>query len=137
MDPTAFRVPEPDGLARGFEEQLLCEPDDDALWLVADRAEHLVGYIQAQLWRPSQGAERQIMRDASETVLKIDALFVIDGDRRAGVGAALMDAAEAWGKERGASRAVVISDAHSPTSVPFYEDRMRYERMTIGFSKSL
>lgn len=136
MDPTAFRVPEADGLAATFEEQLLAEPDDDALWLVAERGEHLVGYIQAQIWRPWQG-ERQIMREASETILKIDALFVSDRERRAGVGTALMNAAEAWGKERGASRAVVISYTHSPTAVPFYEERMRYERMTIGFSKGL
>jgi GNAT superfamily N-acetyltransferase len=137
LDPSAFRVPEAQGLAAKFEEQLLAEPDDDALWLVAERGNHLVGYIQAQVWRPSEGAEQQIMRDASDTILKIDALFVTDRERRAGVGAALMEAAESWGSERGATRAVVISYAHSPTALPFYEGKMRYERTTIGFSKPL
>jgi GNAT superfamily N-acetyltransferase len=136
LDPSAFRVPEAEGLAAMFEEQLIAEPDDDALWLVAVRADRLVGYIQAQLWPPSE-AEQQIMRDASDTILKIDALFVTDRERRAGVGAALMEAAESWGSERGATRAVVISYAHSPTAVPFYEGKMRYERTTIGFSKPL
>jgi GNAT superfamily N-acetyltransferase len=137
VDPEAFQVPEADGLAASLEEQLVAKPDDNALWLVAERGKLLVGYIQAQIWRPFEGAERHIMRDASETILKVDALFVSARERRAGVGTALMDAAESWGKERGASRAVVISYPHSPTAVPFYEERMRYERMTIGFSKPL
>jgi hypothetical protein len=47
------------------------------------------------------------------------------------------DAAERWGRDRGATRAIVISYANSPSSVPFYEDRMGYERHTIGFLKPL
>jgi hypothetical protein len=33
--------------------------------------------------------------------------------------------------------AFVVSYAHSPTSVPFYEDGMGYARKTIGFWKRL
>jgi GNAT superfamily N-acetyltransferase len=77
------------------------------------------------------------MADASEKLLKIDALMVTSTAQRDGVGTALMEAAEAWGNTRGATQAVVISSAHSPTSVPFYEDRMGYARATIGFSKRL
>jgi hypothetical protein len=47
-----------------------------------------------------------------------------------------MDAVEAWGVSRGATEAVVISTADSP-SVPFYEDGLGYWRKTIGFWKSL
>jgi GNAT superfamily N-acetyltransferase len=137
MDPAEFRVPETDGLVERFEEQLRAERDDDSLWLVAERAQQPVGYIQAQVWRPWQGAERQIMREVSETVLKIDAVMVSETARRTGVGTALMEAAEALGLDRGASQAVVISYAHSPTAVPFYEERMGYARKTIGFSKPL
>ena len=77
------------------------------------------------------------MREVAETVLKVDALMVIEDERRTGVGTALMEAMEAWAKERGASQVVVISYAHSPTSVPFYEEGMRYARKTIGFWKQL
>ncbi len=66
MNPRAFQVPEPDGLAARFAEQLVAEPDDDALSHIAERDKHLVGYIQALVWRPSEGAERQIMREASK-----------------------------------------------------------------------
>jgi len=49
----------------------------------------------------------------------------------------LMSAAERWGRDRGATHALVISYANSPSSVPFYEDRIGYERHTIGFLKPL
>ena len=137
IDVQAFRVPDAEGLIEWFQEQLREERDDDVLWLVAERARELLGYIQAQVWRPSPDANRQIMRDASETLLKIDALMVTAAARRDGVGTSLMEAAEAWGDARGATQAIVISSAHSPTAVPFYEDRMGYARTTIGFSKRL
>jgi hypothetical protein len=53
-----------------------------------------------------------------------------------GIGRALIDAV-AWGRERGASEVVVISYAFSPTSVPFHEEDIGYDRKTIGFRKSL
>jgi GNAT superfamily N-acetyltransferase len=77
------------------------------------------------------------MREGSETTLKIDAVMVSEGARRQRVGTALMEAAEDRGRKRGATRSVVISYAHGPTSVSFYEDRMSYTRKTIGFSKPL
>ena len=48
-----------------------------------------------------------------------------------------MKAAEAWGKERGATRAIVIASLSSPAVVGFYENRMKYDRKTVGFSKEL
>ena len=53
---------------------------------------------RARVWRPSADANRtDRWRDASETLLKIDALMVTATARRDGVGTALMEAAEAWG----------------------------------------
>ena len=137
MNPAEFRVPKEDGLVDYFSTLLAEELDEDSLWLVAEHDQRLVGYIQAQVSQPWDDADRHIMRDASETLVKIDALMVNEAARRRGIGAALVDAAESWGRERGATQAVVISYAHSPTAVPFYEDQMRYSRKTIGFSKPL
>jgi hypothetical protein len=64
-------------------------------------------------------------------------LIVTEDGRRGGAGTELMRAVEAWGIERGAAEAFVISYAHSPTSVPFYEQRMGYERQTTGYWKPL
>ena len=77
------------------------------------------------------------MREMAEPILKVDSIMVLEDERGAGVGTALMSAAETWGRDRGATRAVVISYENSPSSVPFYEGRMRYGRHTIGYLKSL
>jgi len=73
----------------------------------------------------------------SEPMLKVDSIMVLEQERGAGVGTALMSATESWGRERGATRAVVISYANSPSSVSFYEARMGYERHTVGFRRAL
>lgn len=48
-----------------------------------------------------------------------------------------MRIAEVWGRERGATRAIVIASLSSPAVVDFYENRMRYDRKTVGFRKEL
>ena len=137
LDPEQYQVPKEAGLAdwfRGFLEQ---PDDDDVIWLVSEGAERLIGSIQARIWRPSPDADRQLVREVGEVVLKIDSLVVTEVERRRGIGRDLMSAVEEWGVGRGASQAVVISAADSPTSLPFYESGMGYVRKTIGFWKSL
>jgi hypothetical protein len=48
-----------------------------------------------------------------------------------------MRAAESWGRDRGARVARLGTYAHSPVSVPFYENRMGYQRRAIIFQKKL
>lgn len=137
IDPDQFRVPDSEGLPAWFESRLGEDRGDDTLWLVAERARRVIGFVQAQIWPPAEDADRQLMREMAEPILKVDTIMVLEDERGTGVGTALMSAAETWGRERGATRAVVISYANSPSSVPFYEERMGYERHTIGFLKSL
>ncbi len=137
LDPGQFQVPSPEGLVAWFASRLDEDKGDDALWLVAERNSRLVGFIEAQIWRPSEDADRQLMRESGETVLKVDSLMVSDVERRRGVGTSLMDAAEEWARARGATGAVVIASVRSSPAVEFYEARMGYERMTVGFRKSL
>jgi len=54
-----------------------------------------------------------------------------------GAGTALLKAAESWGRERGAEIVRLDTYAHSPVSVPFYEERMGYTRRSIVFHKWL
>ena len=44
---------------------------------------------------------------------------------------------EAWGRDRGAEMARLDTYAGSPVSVPFYEQRMGYQRRSIVFQKPL
>lgn len=104
---------------------------------MADHGGEVIGFIQAEIWRPADDADRQLMREVAEPILKVNSLMVLEDERGAGVGTALMKAAEAWGRERGATRAIVIASLRSPAVVGFYENRMRYDRKTVGFRKEL
>jgi GNAT superfamily N-acetyltransferase len=137
LDSIQYREPEPDGLVDWFRDRLMQAWGDDYTWLAAVRADRVVGAIQARILRPSQDGRWQLVREVEHVVLKIDSLIVTGAERRAGVGRLLMKAVEVWGAARGASEAVVISAANSPTSVPFYEEGLGYQRKTIGFWKSL
>jgi GNAT superfamily N-acetyltransferase len=137
LDPEQYQVPKEEGLVDWFRASLEQETDDDVIWFVAEGRDRLLGSIQARIWRPAPDADRQLVREVGEVVLKVDSLVVTEGERRKGIGRDLMSVVETWGLRRGASQAVVISVADSPTSVPFYESGMRYLRKTIGFWKSL
>jgi GNAT superfamily N-acetyltransferase len=136
-NPRQYQEPKRDGLLEWFRRQLDEAANKDQAWLVAEGSHRLVGSIHGQVWRPSDDAEWQLVREVGEVVLKVNHLIVTESDRRRGIGRALMDTVEAWGVSRGATQAVVISTADSPSSVPFYEDGMGYWRKTIGFWKSL
>jgi GNAT superfamily N-acetyltransferase len=135
LDPVHFRVPEDH--EEWVESDLEVERGDDDLWLVAKRDERLVGYVQAKIDRPAEDADRQILRDLCEPILKVTALLVVEDQRRMGVGTALMRAVEDWAKSRGATRAFLNTYRGSPTAVPFYEKRMSYQPKSLGFWKQL
>lgn len=137
IDATEFRVPDDEGLPEWFESRLRADEGEDASWLVADRGGDVMGFLQAEIWRPPEDADRQLMREVAEPILKVNSLMVLEEERGAGVGTALMKAAETWAKERGATRAIVIASLSSPAVVGFYENRMKYDRKTVGFSKAL
>lgn len=137
LDPVQFQTPSPDGLVEWFEDDLTRERSPDELWLIAARGSDLVGYARAQILRPSEDAGRHILKTVGVTTVKTDSLMVTDAERRQGTATALMQRVERWGIERGATEAFVISHAHSPTSVPFYEERMGYRPQTTGYWKPL
>jgi ribosomal protein S18 acetylase RimI-like enzyme len=112
MDPEAFQVPKEDGLVEWFVGFLGEPSPTDGLSLVAEIDGEVVGSIEARLIHPIEGAERQLLRELGDKRLSIETLTV-ERDHwqtRSGVGSALMEAAEAWAKERGATRS-----APSPT----------------------
>jgi len=138
IDPVQFQVPQREGLLEWMEHDMERERSPDELWLVADRGGDLVGYARAQILRPNdEDASRHILRTVGVTTVKTDSLMVTNSERRLGVGTALMERVEIWGRERGATEAFVISYAKSPTSVPFYEAKMGYQAQTTGYWKAL
>ena len=136
MDPEAFQVPKEDGLVEWFVG-FLGEPSlADELSLVAEIDGEVVGSIEAKLIEPMEGAERQLLRELGDKRLSIETLTVERDHWRSGVGSALMEAAEAWAKERGATRSATYTYIDSPVSVPFYE-KLGYKRRSINFRKHL
>lgn len=137
LNPRRFRAPEAAGLADWIESALAEGRGEDESWIVAELDGELIGDVKAHIDRPTRDARWQLMRDLGEPMLKIDSLMVREHRRRRGVGTALMNAAEEWGRTRGAT-AVFLSTYHdSPSSVPFYEKRMTYERTSIGLWREL
>jgi GNAT superfamily N-acetyltransferase len=137
IDPRRFRVPESRGLSASMADDLAGERDDDEIWLVVEDAGRVVGGLTARIDRPAPGAEHELMRDVGEPVLRVNSLVVLESDRRRGAGTALMTAAEDWARRRRATRAFLTTAIDSPIAVPFYEDGMRYERVSLGFWKLL
>jgi GNAT superfamily N-acetyltransferase len=60
-----------------------------------------------------------------------------DAYKRQGVATKLVQAAEDWGRKRGAVVAICDTFIDSPLSVPFWERRMGYKRRAIIFRKRL
>jgi Acetyltransferase (GNAT) family len=80
--------------------------------------------------------ERWSIRDGLHRLV-IGALAVDQTHRRAGVGTALMEAAEDRGRSLGAEVALTDTNIRSYMSLPFYEDRMGYDRRAAILRKVL
>jgi GNAT superfamily N-acetyltransferase len=136
LDPRHFQRPGTQGLAESFEDSIT-QAGNDALLLVAELGERAVGWLAARIQRPEADAAAQLMREPGWTRLAVDVLIVDTRAWRRGAGTALLKAAESWGRDQGARVARLGTYAHSPVSVPFYENRMGYERRAIIFQKEL
>jgi GNAT superfamily N-acetyltransferase len=136
LEPAYFQVPSGEAPAESFEAAL-GTGGEDVLMLVAELDGQVAGWLTARVERPAASAARQMVREPGWTRLFIDALLVDQAVWREGAGTALLTAAEAWGRDRGAEVVRLDTYAGSPVSVPFYERHMGYQRRSIVFQKPL
>jgi GNAT superfamily N-acetyltransferase len=136
LDPAHFQIPRGERMAEHWDA-FLGQRDGNSLRLVAETGGQVVGWLSARIELPEDGAAVQLTREHGWTRLAVDALLVDQAHWRTGCGTALLSAAEAWGRDQGAEVARLDTYAHSPVSVPFYEDRMGYQRQAIIFQKRL
>ncbi|MGW0093117.1 N-acetyltransferase family protein [Streptomyces sp. NPDC003328] len=94
LDPTIYRVPDVEAVRRHFEEVLA--PDSKVLILVAEPAGDVVGMAEVILLADPPAHQILAARRAAEIHT-----VVLDGHRGAGIGAALVSAAEHAAAERG------------------------------------
>jgi GNAT superfamily N-acetyltransferase len=120
--------------------------DDDALArLHADARADYAALSPAEL-RHDDGAE--VLRLVAEvdgelagalvahmvaTLLRIDSLVTAEAHRGRGYAAQLVEAAEAWGRERGAT----LAETWTRDRVPFWKGRLAYAEESVNLRKPL
>jgi GNAT superfamily N-acetyltransferase len=137
LAPDTFQVPETDGLAEFLGRVEAEAGDADVLRLVAEVDGRVVGAAAGRVVRPMQGAGYQLQREFAETRLLVDAVVIEEAYRRRGVGERLMDGLEAWGREQGASMSLLDTYPESALSLPFFTERMGYDRRSVRLWKRL
>jgi GNAT superfamily N-acetyltransferase len=128
-----------DGDRDGFADWIVAEwnDGDDTLALVAEVEGEVAGYLEAVIQHPEGWTRFFGSRDLRSRRLFVNAVLTAEAYRRRGVATRLVEEAERWGRERGATVALLDTYADSPLSVPFWEQRMGYARRAIIFRKPL
>lgn len=137
LAPETFQIPEIDGLAEHLERGSAPGDEPDTLRVVAEVGGRVVGAATVRIERPIDSARYQLQRQFSETRLMVDMVVVEEAFRRQGVGARLMAALEDWGRERGATVALLDTYPESALSLPFFQERMGYRRRSVRLIKPL
>ena len=122
LRPDDFRRPDTEGLCDHFDPS--SHPENrDRLWIVAELGGEVAGSLIAYLQHPLPAARFGLQPWALSTSLRIDYLAVLRSRQRRGIATALVQAAEDWGRERGAVISFTGTYLESPLSVPFWTER--------------
>jgi ribosomal protein S18 acetylase RimI-like enzyme len=103
--------------------------EDDVVVFVADQKGSVVGYVYA-------GIEPMSWKDLRDRCGAIHDLVVDESGRRHGVGAALMEAALEWMRERGLPRAVLATSPLNERAQRLF-DRLGFRRTMIEMTREL
>ena len=115
-------------------------PEDNSastLFIVAEVDDQVVGHLHAELISLTDSDRFLANSDLTKVRLFIHALSVLSDYWRQGVATALVETAEAWGRERGAIIALCDTWPDSPVSLPFCEGRMEYQPRSVRLRKLL
>jgi GNAT superfamily N-acetyltransferase len=115
-----------EGYARFLGQQL---GDADAVVLVAEQGGQVVGYVYA-------GLEPRSWKELREACGFVHDLAVTEGWRRRGVGSALVEAASAWLRERGAPRVMLWAAEPNATAQRLFEG-LGFRRTMVEMTREL
>jgi GNAT superfamily N-acetyltransferase len=135
--PDDFREPDETGLVDWFETLLARSRDESELHLVAVANGTVAAFVYARLTEPDGHANRQMLADYPYRRVHVEALGTADGYQRRGLATQLVEAVEAWARERGVRAISAETYLDSPVSIPFWERRMGYRRRSVKFTKRL
>jgi GNAT superfamily N-acetyltransferase len=133
--PGEFQLPDEEGLAAYIEGEL--EPADGSLVLVAELDGEPAAALFARIVPALDEARFQWNPAFAHIRLSIEYLATGEAERRHGAGTALVEAAEQWGREHGATLAFTDTFLRSPVSLPFWRDRMGYAERSVSLYKPL
>ena len=137
LEPERFAVPDVPASLAHFEEVLARPPRDDVVRLVAEVDGEAVGEAIAELREPTRNAAVQPQLDLRRRRVYLGYLAVQERYRGRGVGGRLLDAVEAWAREREAELISTDTNLRSNLgAVDFYE-RHGYERQSVVLRKAL
>lgn len=128
-EPRVFKGPDSPVYPPERIEQGLAAPDE--CMIGAWDSDQMVGFLWGQYREREESHTHQQRR-----MVFIDNLVVARSHHGTGVGRALMDAAEAWGRNRGATEAVLTVWQFNEGAIKFYE-RLGYESEQIRMYKPL
>jgi GNAT superfamily N-acetyltransferase len=137
LAPDTFQVPDTEGLADYLESGQDAEGEPDILRLVAEVGGRVVASAVGRIEPAAEAARYQLQRQLSQTRLIVDVVVVQEAFRSHGVGARLMEGLEDWGRQRGATVALLDTYPESALSRPFFEERMGYRLRSSRLIKPL
>jgi len=127
-EPSHFRVPELDAVAQEYQARAKIE---SAVVLVGEWDGAVLGFVDIKLNRRDPSSMRRC-----ELIAYVQELAVAEGHRSQGVGKQLMEAAEAWARERGADALLLDTGTTNEGAIRFYEVKMAgYRRIGLVYIK--
>jgi GNAT superfamily N-acetyltransferase len=137
LAPDYFKRPDEAGFVEFLEDDDEWRNAAENLALVAEVGGRVAGYLEASVQPPLDSARWQGQRDLAEPRLFINYVGTADAFKRMGVATRLVEAAEDWGRSKGAKVAICDTYVDSPLSMPFWEKRMGYVKRAVVFRKPL
>jgi ribosomal protein S18 acetylase RimI-like enzyme len=135
--PDLFRVPDEEGEAEFYEPKPEDNDGETTFAAVAEVDGEVAGYLEARIDPPLESARFQSNPDLARPRLYIGFVGTSEAFRRQGVATRLVEAAENWGRARGAAVSICDTWLGSELSIPFWEQRMGYARKSVIFRKPL
>jgi GNAT superfamily N-acetyltransferase len=134
--PHHFQRPRLEGLAEILDAETQ-KKDETTIHLVAEVEGRVIAALSAQLVPAEDGAAYQITPDSGHIRLRVDYVATAEPYRRSGAGRRLVEAAEDWGREHGATVSETWTYHDGPLSMPFWTRRMGYEPRSVNLRKPL
>ena len=132
LDPELFFVPDLEMVTERYTQGLqLPSGKDECITLVAESDGNVVGFIDVRLDRPTDPMHREMVF-CHVVELAIERKF-----QSKGIGAQLLQAAEKWGRQRGAHVALLEHNQANRRASAFYRQRMGYRVSSITLIKKL